>query len=191
MEAPRPTAGKWVARSVYLLALAVLLGVGWWAWPGEAPEPPIAVNAPGAAPSIPRQVAPPSPRLDDAAPEVKAEPARPLPPTPAVAPLAALPRPPKPSLPPEVLAREATLLERARGQAQSDPKAAWDSLVELRESFPDGALGRDADLVRVEVLLRLGRREEAQTLGHQLIAADRRGVLGRTVQQLLSRVRPN
>lgn len=94
-------------------------------------------------------------------------------------------RAPKQPIDPETLARQTALLIRARGEVKAEPERALKTLVEFDQQF---AQSDDAELVRLEAFLRLGRRDEAETLGRKLIAKD--AAVKKPVEQLLSRVRP-
>lgn len=50
----------------------------------------------------------------------------------------------------------------------SDPDGALALLARHRAEFPAGALGHEADLARVDALLALGRRDDAESLLSQL-----------------------
>lgn len=171
---------KWVLTA----ALLVSLGAAWWALREDPPQPTAVTAPPTQQPSRP----PPPPERDDFDPP-------PLPPSPtpelAVAPppqnpiAISTPRPPKHPIDPEAFARQTALLERALEEVKSEPERALKTLVEFEQQFP---LSDDAELVHLEAFLRLGRREEAETLGRKLIAQD--AALKKPVEQLLSRVRP-
>lgn len=198
MEARQPAGGKWVARAIYGLLLLVVLTVGWWALSESAPEAPAAeVTQP--APTAPP---PPLPSLDrerDEPPPIAAvaeatEPPAPSAPSPSPAPRPSLPtpstpRPPKHPVDADAFARESELIARARAELPSTPETALKTLAEHQQAFPAGALKRDAELMRVEALLRLGRREEAEKLGRKLVSRDQ-GV-GRDVERLLRDVPSN
>jgi hypothetical protein len=195
MEARQPTGGKWVARAVYGLLLLVLVSVAWWALSESTPsEPPPLPTARSPASPPP----PPPPRdLDRDEPPplaVQDEPAAPpqfessVPARPPV-PTVLTPRPPKHPVDADALARESVLIDRARSEVKSDPETALKTLAEHKQTFPGGPLTREAELVRVEALLRLGRREEAENLGRKLTVHDPSGPTGRTVQRLLNDVR--
>jgi outer membrane protein assembly factor BamD (BamD/ComL family) len=72
---------------------------------------------------------------------------------------------------------------------RSDPEQALRELSELREQFPEGALAKEAELVRIEAYLRLGRRADAEALGQKLISNEPR--TRKTVDRLLQGVRPH
>jgi hypothetical protein len=152
--------------------------------PASAPVPasPVARSA-GGAPGIPRHVPRPRALAANAAPppaggaatgeplpvpspppELVPPPVSP-PPLPAPADTAGAPalqpRPPAP--PPSALHEEAALLRGAieRLRARGRPDLALAELAAHRARFQAGALAADAQLLRVEALLALGRRREA------------------------------
>ena len=73
------------------------------------------------------------------------------------------PPPPAPVPPPSVLREEARLLRQAIHSLRvaGRPAEALAQVAEHRRRFPAGALGADAQMLRVEALLALGRRNEA------------------------------
>lgn len=86
---------------------------------------------------------------------------------------------------PDSLARELTLLDSARKELQTSPASALSTLTTYEREFPRGSMRTEAALVRVEVLMRLNRRTEAEKLARSLIAADRDGLVKRRVFKLL------
>lgn len=183
MQAPRPTSVKWIARAVYGLVFVAVVSASWWALREDPPAPSVTVPEP-----VPVRAREPKVVEVVEAPPPPEEPERALPPPDALAPpVLSTPRPPKHP----VDARESGLLDRARSLVQADPEAALKALAEHRQAFPSGALLPDAELVHVEALLRLGRREEAEKLGKKLVARDRSGTLSRSVERLLADVRSN
>lgn len=89
----------------------------------------------------------------------------------------------------EALSREATLLERMKAEAKSDPELALRSLGEYGRLFPQPQVPREAELVRLEALLRLGRRTEAETVARKLTAKD--AAAKKIVRRMLEDVRPS
>ena len=89
---------------------------------------------------------------------------------------------------PEAIATESALLDRARSEAKSRPEAALESLIEYRKRFPEGQLRVQAELVRLEAFLRLGKRTESENLARKLIAHD--PTLRPQVEQLTSDAHP-
>ncbi len=62
---------------------------------------------------------------------------------------------------PHSLAAEAALLERARAQLGSSPATALQLADEHRRSFLQGQLGPERELIAIDALVRLGRRDAA------------------------------
>lgn len=62
----------------------------------------------------------------------------------------------------ELLA-EAESLERARARISADPAGALALLAEHRRLFPRGQLGAEREVLTIDALSRLGRRDEART----------------------------
>ena len=144
--------------------MALLLGAAWWAFrEGElvevhfSQEPSPTVSPP-----------PPPPERDESG-----QPAATLTPSPppmeVVAPPPGLPM--EPAVP-EPIATESALLDRARAEAKSRPEAALELLIEYRKRFPEGQLRVQAELVRLEAFLRLGKTSESENLARKLIAHD-------------------
>lgn len=195
LEAP-PVPGasrRWQRRAAVVLgALAVLLA--WWFF--FRGDEPATVAPPPTAPL--RPLAPVTPPEDvDAGPEDG-----PLEPRPAVD--AGAEPPAAPSVPdagvalrprrapaedPDLLARELALIDEARSHLKGDPGAALAPLDRHAREFPRGALKSEAELVRLEALLALGRQPEADRLAARLIAGDREGLVRERVKRLLARPR--
>lgn len=66
------------------------------------------------------------------------------------------------------LAREARLLDRARGLAQSEPAAALKELSRHEKEFGSGALRLEREFLKVTALVRQGRRAEAREHARRL-----------------------
>jgi hypothetical protein len=88
--------------------------------------------------------------------------------------------------PAERLAREAKLLERARTLLRSSPGQALAILTDHERSFPDGALGPEREILAVDALVRLGRRNEAERRGRALIARSAGSLYEERLQRILS-----
>lgn len=185
---------KWVG-GLSLLALGLF---GWLARGAGAP-PPIALAEIDARETIRPPPLPP-PTVPDA-PTV----APPLADPPALVENAEAPTPPPltdpsprkrapPKAPPpaedDALARELALLDVARTEVSSAPTRALATLQEHARRFPKGALGTEADLLRVEALVKAGRRAEAVRLGQRLTARGTTGPLAERVQRLLEGIGP-
>lgn len=183
-QAPAAPAGglpalvKW--GGVALLALGA--GAAWLA----TRQPP----APPASPPAPRAVAtreappPPSPSASAA--------------TPALAPaVTAAPseRAPSPSVarrvtaPPgsaDALAEELKALDRARSALRAgDAAGALQELARYDRAYPRGALRSEALMVRVEALVRSGRKTEAEKLAEPILTANPDGLAARRLKGLL------
>lgn len=175
---------------VALLGLFVLLGAMWWLSSGdEASLPPTQAEADQQPPP---QGPPPPPQereFDLPSPEEPSPPASAIVEAAPAAPSGQLTRPPRPGLDLEALARETALVERARVEVKEDPETALKSLLEHEQRFPAPELRIEAELVRVEALLRLGQREQAETLGRKLTAYD--AATKKAIARLLNDVRPN
>jgi len=148
--------------------------------PSDVAPPPVVVAEPPkppTEPATPKIEAPPAPV------EVVAEPVKPSEPAPPTV------RRPVPIVrdDADTLAKELALVDRARSQRTDAPAAALQTLAEYDAQFPKGALTQEASLVRIEALLALGRRAEAETLARTLIAKDRGGLLKKRVEALLAR----
>lgn len=95
----------------------------------------------------------------------------------------AVPRPR--SVEDDALARELAMLDEARIQLTAEPKTALATLERHRTTFPRGALKLEADVLRVEALLKLGRRADATRLAAALEKADREGLVQDRLKRLL------
>lgn len=62
------------------------------------------------------------------------------------------------------IAEEARILESARALLASNPTAALREVEAHASTFPQGALRTERELLRIEALVRAGRKEEAQNL---------------------------
>ncbi len=88
------------------------------------------------------------------------------------------------------LAREVRLVDEARRELGASPTAALRVLDLYAREFATGALHREAALVRVEALVKAGRRAEAVRFSQKLVAADPAGPFASRVRELLERDRP-
>lgn len=203
--APPPSSGagawatsklmRWVGGGALL---SLLLGGLYFASVQDAPSEPVAQVQPPLAPPEP------TPLVD----EPRAEPPPPAPPPPVDAPSVDAPPPEpvaevKPSRPPppkprpapvptpaaeeeDLLALEVSLLDQARTQLPASPANALAALDRHSKQFPKGSLKLEASLLRVEALVKAGRRAEAERLGAKLAAQDPDGPLGLRVKRLLA-----
>lgn len=148
------------------------------------PSPPLLPPPVPAAPTV----APPPPAEPPALVESAVVPT----PQPAKEP-SPLKRTPTKAPPPaeeDALAKELALLDVARTEVTSAPTRALATLQEHARRFPKGALGTEADLLRVEALVKAGRRAEAVRLGQRLTAKGATGPLAERVQRLLEGIGP-
>jgi hypothetical protein len=95
----------------------------------------------------------------------------------------------KPSIPPQApssLEQQLRLLDEARMalDAHAAPRALQ-ALDEHAERFPSGSMRIEADALRIETWLALGRKEEARALGRSFLAAHPRSPTALRVQRLL------
>ena len=86
-----------------------------------------------------------------------------------------------------LLERELALLDRARQQLRVAPAEALATLQQHQREFPKGSLRVEASIVRVETLLQLGRRAEAEALARELVRAEKEkdGLVRRRLGKLL------
>lgn len=102
-------------------------------------------------------------------------------------------KPEKPSAPPKTsadsaLRDELALLDSARGAiARGDTAAALAALGQHGQRFPRGYLGSEAAVLRVEALVKAGRRAEADAEGDRLLAREPNGPQAQRVRSLLGR----
>lgn len=102
--------------------------------------------------------------------------------------VASLPAPPVPA-PSAALADEIGALDRARQALQGrDPSSALRTLDAYEASFPHARLRPEARMLRMEVLLDVGRYEDARGIGQALLAADPSSALAPRVRSLLRNV---
>ncbi len=169
-------------------ALGALLGLAVTVTASVVPR----LFSPDATPSAPTSVTAPSPPTGSSTPPAPAPANEPLDPKPeppharpAPPPLeSALPAPVESSA--ERLAREAKLLERARTLLGSSPGQALAILTEHQRAFPHGALGPERELLAVDALVRLGRRDEAERRGRSLTARAAGSLYEERVERILS-----
>lgn len=87
----------------------------------------------------------------------------------------------------DALAKELALLDEARLALSSSPAKALVLLDTHHREFPRGALLLEANLLRVETLLALGRRADAEAVAKRLRARDREGLVQERLERLLNR----
>jgi hypothetical protein len=91
---------------------------------------------------------------------------------------------------PEDLAREAAMLERARRAMADDPLHPERTLTLLDEharAFPNGALGQEGEVLRIEALCQGGRTTEGRARARAFLERHRAGLYTRRVGALLER----
>lgn len=185
-DAPAPVApqagGKKVVAGVAVTVIAVGLAA-WWLKPAPDEVRPVVVDA-----GVPQLVAPPvvAPPVVVEVVDAGVTAVEPVDASvPAVVVVPARPKVIEEDETPDSLARELTLLDSARKELQTSPASALSTLTTYEREFPRGSMRTEAALVRVEVLMRLNRRTEAEKLARSLIAADRDGLVKRRVSKLL------
>ncbi|MER2560499.1 MAG: hypothetical protein ABTQ32_07275 [Myxococcaceae bacterium] len=178
---PPPSSGKKLAVGAAVAVTAVGLAV-WWLRPVPPPVPEV-VDA-GVVQMVVMAPVDAGVEEEDAGSVVEAVDASVVA---VVQPPAVRPRvkePEEEEETPDSLARELTLLDTARKQLGT-PSAALSTLDTYGKEFPKGSMRTEAALVRLEVLMKLNRRAEAEKLARSLIAADRDGLVKRRVSKLL------
>jgi hypothetical protein len=85
------------------------------------------------------------------------------------------------------LAREAAMLEAARGLLDRDPAGALARLDRHAATFPAATLAIERELLAVDALQRLGRTREAQARGAALLEQARGSIYEDRVRALLER----
>lgn len=178
---------RWIGAGIVGALLAGSL-YAWWSGRSSEPEPSVAVGPGPGAPAPAPAVAPPPPLTT---PPVAAPPPV-APPPPVESPAAEAPpahppphRSPLPADTEDALARELSLIDEARHLMREHPEAAMVTLAAHAKTFPQGAMRLEADLLRVEGLLRLGKRPAAEALGRRLVAQDPEGLVSQRVKRLL------
>jgi hypothetical protein len=83
------------------------------------------------------------------------------------------------------LARELALVEAARASLKTNPAVALERVTEHAKRVPRGALVQEARLIRLEALLKLNRRAEAERLAVELRGNGASALLKERVQRLL------
>jgi hypothetical protein len=83
------------------------------------------------------------------------------------------------------LTREARLLERARALVSQSPSGALGALQRHEAEFPHGTLELERDLLKVEALVHLGRRAEAEKVARAIRARAPGNLYERRLARLL------
>lgn len=125
----------------------------------EPQETPLEPRAPAAAP-VPIQSASSAGITASARPSSKTAPVRPAPGLASSGGAAAS----------DALLEEAESLERARARLGADPAGALTVLADHQRRFPRGQLGAEREVLTIDALSRLGRREEARARAQAFLA---------------------
>ena len=143
---------------------------------------PRSATAPAAAPA-----APATPATHEAPEQRPVEAAEAIePPAPAV------PLTPAPSVPVRRLAAEVAILDRARtALRRGDTADATTALDEHAREFTDGALLAEAELVRIETLIRAGEIEAARRRAGDFLVRFPQSPLAKRLRSLVDRLPPS
>jgi hypothetical protein len=104
-----------------------------------------------------------------------------------VRPVSSEPRAPAATFDELGLADEARLLEQARAVLPSNPAGALQITSDHGRLYPSGQLSAECDLIAVDALLRLGRRQEAEQKAAVRLQGAPGGLYARRLHQLLAR----
>ena len=204
--------GAWITAKTALAGFALAAGTtavgasivhGVRSWTAEAPSaashsPPPGGPKPGkvwrdskpaesptrAAAEQDREQPSPARRVRDEIPAPAALPREPTPPSPAVTPSEAAFTGASSA---SGLAAESALLDRARRALGSDPALALSLTDQHLQRFPKPYLATERGLIRIDALLRLGRRDEAQALAASLVAHDQNNLYRERIRRLFDR----
>lgn len=188
----------WWIGGLSLLAIGVGVGVGSGALREEpVPVPPVVVVEAPRPPPAPVNVEPPPVEAPVPQPAPTPEPAPVEPPAPPPPIASKKPKQPPPTPTPDPieedidqLAREVALLDEARSTLTSAPTKALDVLERHAREFPTGALRSEADLLRLEALVKAERRSEASKLAKRLSAQHPSGPVAERIQRILEGTSP-
>jgi hypothetical protein len=167
------------------LALLGSIGVGAAVWQQRPGKTAASVSARTAAPLT---VTSTESAVASASPESSSAPREPaIAPTEPSAKVLARPRPaPEPS---SSLSRELQALKQAHeALAKGNPNGALSALDDYHAHFPQGALGAEETVIRVQALLARGDRARATAIAHQFSTAHPDSLYARRVEQLVSDV---
>lgn len=219
MSALAPARGPWWTFGAGALVAALGVGAWFGVAQLRTPEPPpgIATPQPSLVPKITSVPTSPTPPLAPPAAPVLAPPAPPpalpvsrassssrhparpagaaarasaprgpgLASSTAAAPSDTLPAP----SPVDPLAREAALVEEARGVVRARPAAALAVLDRHRREFPSGQLAAEREFLTIHALVQLGRGDEAEARGRRLVQQYPGSAYAQQVPALLARAR--
>jgi hypothetical protein len=140
--------------AVVVVVGAVVIG-GWLAWPSPPTAPAVAR---GGAPPPVTQPSPPAAEVTFPTAQEPVERVPPPAPIPSSTTLPATPTaPPRARVPSEV-----ELLEQAREALDHSPRRALHSVEQHRLHYCDGVLAEEREVLAIDGLLRLGRRDAAE-----------------------------
>jgi RNA polymerase sigma-70 factor (ECF subfamily) len=108
-------------------------------------------------------------------------------PTPTATPTSTPTATPTPSAPPPDPDAEIRLLTRAQSDLSTDPARALAECDALARRFPHGVLDQEREVVAIDALVRLGRRDEATARATRFDAAYPQSTHARRIQEILSR----
>lgn len=144
---------------------------------GASPAPTPGSEAAAAPPTV----AAPPPALREVAAS------RPEEPAPRQVPASPAPAAPNLQTPPPAGETEGALLARARAALGRDAAAALALTREHAARFPRAMLGEEREVLAIEALVALGRRDEASARATRLLAADPGSAYRRRLEGLLAR----
>jgi type IV secretory pathway VirB10-like protein len=141
------------------------------------------------APAPPSVVATPAPPTTGSTAESMASPARTSPP-PTAAPSASSPQPPTSptggrTAEPAAPASEMELLAQAQGALASDPAKALRHCAEHATRFPAGSFSQEREVIAIDALVRLGKKEEARARAERFRTAHPRSAYLRRIDVLV------
>jgi hypothetical protein len=156
--------------------------------PDPVPPAPVPAPAPAPAPAIVDEPAPtpaPAPRRTRPAPAPEAAPA----PAPTVdSPDDSPPAPPADAVDARRLADEVARLDRARARLAADDAAGCLEVLDgYARDLPNGILVAESELLRIDALLRMDRRADAEAVAREFFTRFPQSPLGRRVRSLLAR----
>jgi hypothetical protein len=169
--------------------LAVVGGAALVIWLGASASEPPRIATRGVVPIMPSVA---SPEIEAAPPVVTAPPLDPSSSTPAAALAVESPRRKSPARAKEEVVepdtqREFRLLAAARKAAASAPERAWALVLESEREFPDGMMLEEREAVAIEVLVALGRSDDARRRGERFLARHPKSPSTQRVRELVVR----
>jgi len=165
------------------LALLASVGVGVAVWRPSPSKPAATVRPPAAAPPAATSTVSASAAPSAAPPEPAAGPLEPS------AKVVTRPRPALAPEPSSSLSRELQVLRHAHDAlARGNPNGALSALDDYHAHFPQGALGAEETVIRVQALLARGDRARATAIAHQFSTAHPDSLYAQRVEALVSNV---